>query len=79
MTRKAALTGIAALALAGAGCLVPAQAAHAVVGPETYIIYYSSAAHTTAVGEYEFGACGRSLWGSETSYIVEYEVECNSA
>jgi hypothetical protein len=79
MTRKAALTGIAAFAWAGAGCLVPAQAAHAVVGPETDITYYSNAAHTTAVGGYEFGACGRSQWGQVTSYASGYEVECNSA
>jgi len=79
MTRKAALTGIAVFALAGAAGLVPAQAAHAVVGPETVIIYYSNAAHTTAVGETEIGVCARTSWGQHTSYSYEYEYECNTA
>jgi hypothetical protein len=84
MVRKLAPTGIAALVLASAivaGVNTPAQAHVAAkpgytAGTEFEIFYYSNAQHTDNIGEWTYGACGTSFWGTRSSYQVAYQYYC---
>jgi multidrug efflux pump subunit AcrB len=81
MTRTFVRTAIAAMAMAclavAAGTFATQAKASPQVQPDTEYVttYYSTAAHTTVVGQVTFG-CTSSDWGSRTSYYTDTTYAC---
>jgi|HubBroStandDraft_1064217.scaffolds.fasta_scaffold253386_1 hypothetical protein len=83
MVSKLVRTGIAGLVLASlvvSGGGLPAQAHMTkpgiTPGTEFEIFYYSNAQYNDNIGEYTYGSCGNSFWGTRSSYIKTYEYYC---